>query len=314
MLAYYRIHPHIRAVMDETGEDDPVRAVRAKARSVFRQFHDAFDGSPPINLDALASFRGLHACADSPRYSADSEIAPNADGRVVLRVNRDRPFTRQRFSIGHEIGHTLFPEFQVTIRCRKALDRDWADPNDLLETLCDVAASEFLFPAPWFRERVTQMTLSGRVIVLLATDYEASREATVRRLVELYEQPLAAAFLSWKLKPTEVRQRALDRHQQRMFADDVIPDPQPKLRVDYAIVNGPFASVCCDHIPKDKSVPCEGPIHDASLTQEPADGSLWLDFGGLARQFTVHVVPIYTHPESTGPDGSVSVVAVLSPS
>src|SRR5262245_25195105 len=142
----------IQAVMDETGEDDPFLAVRVKARSVLQAFHAYFGSEPPFNLSALASFRDLHESADAPRFSEDSEIAPEADGRVVLRVNRDRPLTRQRFSIGHEVGHTLFPEYQLAVRCRKGADRDWADPDDLLETLCDVAASELLFPVPWFQD------------------------------------------------------------------------------------------------------------------------------------------------------------------
>lgn len=308
-----RLHPHIISIIEETGEADAESAIRSKARSLVRRYVEHFGGTPPFNLKAMASFCGLHESTEAPRHSADSEIAPESDGRVVLRVNRDRPQTRQRFSIGHEIGHTLFPEYKLQVRCRKAHDRDWADPNDLLETLCDVAASELLFPEPWFRETVAKMSLSADAIVSLAAAYEASRDSTVRRLVEVYEQPLAAVFLTWKLKPTEIRQAANDRIQRRMFEDDQLPEPQPKLRVDYAIVNNGFAQKCCDHIPKDKSIPCEGPIHQSSLTQEPCDGAMYLDFGTVQREFTVNVIPIYTSELSLGPDGSVSVVAVLHP-
>lgn len=307
------IHPHIRAVMQETGEDDPRTAVRTKAQSVVRQFRSAFDDSPPFNLDALASFRGLRHSTDAPEFSKDSEIAPQADGHVVLRVNRDRPLTRQRFSIGHEIGHTLFPEYQVTVRCRKAADRDWADPENLLETLCDVAASEFLFPEPWFHTQVHEMTLCAAGVVQLTKHYEASPEATVRRLVEIHSQPLAAVFFSWKLKPTEIRQRANDRRQRCMFPDDELPEAQPKLRVDYAILNDGFARKFGNHIPKDKSIQSEGPIYASSMMQEPRDGSFFLDLGRLARDLTVYAVPIYTPEESVGPGGGVSVVAVLQP-
>jgi hypothetical protein len=34
---------------------------------------------------------------------------------VAIRVNPDRPETRRRFSIGHEIAHTFFP----TMRARR---------------------------------------------------------------------------------------------------------------------------------------------------------------------------------------------------
>lgn len=309
-----RLHRHIRAVMEETGENDPRMAVRSKARSVVREFHETFGDTPPFNLDALASFRGLLSSADAPRFSRDSEIAPQADGRVVLRVSRDRPLTRQRFSIGHEIGHTLFPEYQLTVRCRKATDRDWADPKDLLESLCDIAASEFLFPEPWFNARLAQVTLSAAEVVRLATDYLGSRDATVRRLVEVHRKPAAAVFFTWKLKPTEIRGQAIERKQRRIFADGGYPKPQPKLRVEYVVLNSGFSGKFCDHIPKDKSVPCAGPIYESSLTQEPCDGAMFLDFGTIARDFTVHAVPIYTPEDSVGPDGGVSVAAILRPS
>ena len=233
-----RYHPHVQAVMDETGESNPFLAVSAKARALVGEYHGTFGETPPFNMHAFASYRGLYTSDDAPRHSQDSEIAPEADGRVVLRLNRDRPHTRQRFSIGHEIGHTLFPEYQLFVRCRKGTDHSRAHPDEFVETLCDVAASEFLFPRPWFQDGVCDLALSAQAIGTLATEYEASRDATTRRFVEIRTDPLAAVFFSWKLKPTEERQVQRDRRQQRLFSDpECFPNPEPKLRVDYAILN-----------------------------------------------------------------------------
>lgn len=306
-----RLHPHIKAVMDETGEDDPVRAVRAKARALVQQYVGLFPSTPPLNLEAMASFRGLVSSQEPPKHSLDSEIAPE-DGRVVMRINRDRPLVRQRFSIGHEIGHTLFPEYQLAVRCRKPADRDWADPNDHLEALCDVAASEFLFPSPWFDDAVAAMAISASGLRDLANRFDASPEATIRRFVEISKEPIAAVFCSWKLKPTEIRRQAADRHQTAMFNDD-LSAPAPKLRVDYSIPNDGFRTKCADHIPKDKSLPTDGPIVEASRTQEVRDGIMWLDLGTVAREFHTHVVPIFTSDERRGPEGAVSVVVLVRP-
>lgn len=308
-----RLHPHILAVMDETGEPDPYAAVRSKARAIVAQFHQLFAEVPPFNMEAIASMRDLRMTDDAPSHSHDSEIAPEKDGRVVLRVNRDRPLTRQRFSIGHEIGHTLFPEYHLAVRCRKAIDRDWADPNDLLETLCDVAASEFLFPEPWITDRIQTMTLTAEAVATLSTDYQTSREATARRLVELYPPPLAAVFFSWKLKPTEHRQVKRNRRQRSMFEDCPLPVPKPMLRVDYAILNDAFEDECGSHIPKDKSVPGEGPIHAASVSQTPQDGSGTVNLGPVCGRFSIHTLPVYTPEDGFGPDGGCSVVALLAP-
>ena len=264
-------------------------------------------------MKAIASIRGLHWSDDDPRFSNDSEIAPEADGRVVLRINKNRPLSRQRFSIGHEIGHTLFPDYQLAVRCRKAIDRNWADPDDMLETLCDVAASELLFPSPWFPDRARSVDPSAAGLAALSDEFQTSRDATVRRYVELAQHPLAAVFFSWKLKPTEARRVKRSRNQASMFPELEPAPPMPMLRIDYAILNEGFASQCTDHLPKDKSVPSEGPIFTASSAQTLADGECDLDLGTVAGRFQASVLPVFTPEESTGPQGGCSVVALLQP-
>jgi hypothetical protein len=298
--------------MEEMKDDDPESAVRAKARLIVRDFCVAFDASPPFNLEAMASFRGLRASKQAPRHSKDSEIAPIGGGKVELRVNRDRPYTRQRFSIGHEVGHTLFPEYAVKVQCRKAIDRDWADPNDLIEALCDVASTELLFPLPWFSRSVEELDMTADSIGALATGYEASREATVRRLVEVHPSPLAAVFFHWKWKPTEMTAMSRDRTQRRLLGTP-LAIPEKKLRVDYAVLNDGFAKKYGGHIPKDKSVPASGPIHDASCGQCCYDGTMSLELGSVRGRFSVAALPIYTSDDMLGDNGEVAVVAVLSP-
>jgi len=308
-------HPHIAAILRETGEDDPYIAIRAKARALVAEYHGTIGEVPPFNMDAFASLRGLARSADAPKHSDDSEIAPEADGRVVLRVNRDRPRSRQRFSIGHEIGHTLFPDFHHTGHCRKGKDRNWANSDDLIESLCDVAASELLFPHPWFHDRIRDMTISAAALATLATDYQASRDATVRRFVEISADPIAAVFFSWKLKPTEEKQLLRDRRQKSMFDRNLVAEAEAnrKLRVDYAILSETFEDRCISHIPRDKSIPSEGPIHDASIHQVCTDGQLPLDLGSIRGTFTAHTLPIYTPEDTVGPTGGCSVVVVIRP-
>lgn len=310
-----RVHPHVLAIMRDTGEGDPFSAIRVKARTVLREYHQLFGGVPPFNIHALASMRGLRHVEETPRFSHDSEIAPEADGCVILRVNPDRPPTRQRFSIAHEVGHTLFPEYQLKLRSRKGHGHPAADPNDLLETLCDMAAAEFIFPEPWFPDRAHTLTLDAASLAALACEYEASRDATVRRFVEVRSEPLAAVFLSWKLKPTEERQLARDRNQQFMFDEDPVADAaaRRKLRVDYAIINDAFANRFTTLIPRDKSIPSDGPIHDASITQTGTDGASYLDLGSLHGDFAIHTLPIYTAEDCLGPTGGCSVVAIIHP-
>ena len=305
-------HSSIAALLREMKESDPEAAVRAKARSVLSEYLAMFGGDPPFNLEALASFRGLRSSSDAPRHSEDSEIAPQSDGSVVLRINRDRPITRQRFSVGHELGHTLFKDFRLKVQCRKATDRDWADPDDQLEALCDIAASEFVFPTPWFPDRASELELTSQAVSGLASDYQASREATLRRLIEVRMEPMAVVFFRWKLKPTELRQMQRHRQQHRMFAD-LQGMPEPRLRVDYGITNRSFEAECTNHIPRDKSVPSEGPIFDASVSQSPRDGVQWLDLGSVTGDFAVCALPVFTPEVSAGPEGAACIAALLVP-
>jgi len=307
------VHPHVRSIIKETGAADATSAVRLKARAVVEQYQQALDAEPPFNMLAIASFRGLRLSDDDPRYSADSEIAPEANGRVVLRVNKQRPPSRQRFSIGHEIGHTLFPDYHLAVQCRRTTARGKVDPDDEIETLCDVAGSEFLFPIAWFSARIADMKLSADAISALANDCLASRDATVRRLVEVSEEPLAAIYFSWKLKPTELREVQRTRRQRSLSAALRRQLPSPKLRVDYAITNQRFDRICPVHIPKDKSIASDGPIHTASQNQAAQSARTQLDLGPLKGSFDVIALPLYTDEKSLGPDGCCSVVAVVRP-
>ena len=133
-----------------------------------------------------------------------------------------------------------------------------------------------------------------------------------RRIVDMHTSPLAAVFFSWKLKPTEQRLVSRNRRQIPLFGEP-LPIPAPMLRVDYAIVSEAFERRCSGHIPKDKSVPSDGPIHAASVTQTLQDGDIDLDLGTVAGRFAVHVLPVFTVEDATGPDGASSVVAIIRP-
>ena len=307
----HRFHEHVQAVIDEIGIADPREAIRIKARSKIAVFSSLF-ALPPYDLVAFASCVDLLWSDVSPAFSQDSEIAPTADGRVVLRVNQDRPITRQRFSIAHEIGHTLFPEYQYSVKCRKATERRW-DDDDLLESLCDVAASEFMFPLPWFSEKLESIEFTGINLVQLADDCLASREAMARRIVELSEEPMAAVFFSWKLKPAEEKQARRDAKQTFMFAELAPEQPIAKLRVDYAIMNEAYRTNDHIHIPKHKSVENSGPIYQAAISQMPSEGKAALRLGKIETDFDIVALPIFTEEHEVGPNRASSVVAILRP-
>jgi IrrE N-terminal-like domain len=316
-MAKKRIEPAaneaIATILQETSQSDPAEAIRIKARELIQLYHDTFNETPPFDLKAMASMKGISHSDDAPVHSPDSELVPEDDGRVVMRINRDRPKTRQRFSIGHEITHTFFPGYEQKVRCRKPKERDWSDPDDVIEWLCDVGASEFLFPMPWFDISAAACSGTAAGILELARDYRASPDATVRRYIEHSSAPLAAVFMTWKLKPVQIR-RVRKPGELDLFGTDAEEESFQlrKLRVDYSLANRAFESFGL-HIPSDKSVENTGVIYEAASKENCVDGEEHLELGQCRGMFKIHAIPIYTEQGEFGPNGEKAVVIVIEP-
>lgn len=311
LIAGRDLPPEIRTLVQRTKASSPEEAIRGLAREVLDTFLSTFpDDGPSVNVEALASFRSIKLVPEPPSFSEDAELVPNPDGRVRMRVNRDRPLTRQRFSIGHEVGHTLFPGYETQVQCRKPRTRDWHDPSDILEYLCDVASSEFLLPLERFNADLDAEQMSAERILLLAGRYKASPEATVRRFIDLTDGPAAAVFFRWKHKPADGVRKAMDQPNLPGFVNR---QPERKLRVEYPVCNPSFDSLRY-HIPKHKSVTEDSVIFQAATTGTCMDAVREsLDLGAFSGWFRIHALPIYTQESHLGPEGESSVVAILQP-
>lgn len=302
--------PHeVQEIIQQTGAQNPVDAIRLLARQQLDGYLSTFgDDGAPINIEALASYRSIRKSPDPPSFSDDAELIPDGDHGVLMRVNRDRPLTRQRFSIGHEVGHTLFPGYETQVQCRKPRIQDWHDRKDLVEYLCDVASSEFLFPLEWFQADLDSEPMSSSRLVFLAGNYKASPEATVRRYVDLTPEPTAAVFFRWKLKPTEQTKPALGR---KTVTARVVRQPVPKLRVEYAVSNEAFESLGL-HIPAHKSIDEGSVIHRAASTSACLDAAReHVDLGAFNGWFRVSALPLFTQEDDQGPAGENGVIAIL---
>ena len=304
----------IAELVRSTGDVDAPAAIRSKAKELIALQVGMF-GEPtmPINVDVLASLRGIQRSDELPVHSPDAELVPDGLGGVTMRVNPDRPDTRLRFSVAHEISHTFFPDYATKAWCRTdARYRDRDNPDDYLEMLCDIAAAELLLPDPWFSADAAAVT-SAQGLSTLATTYRASREATVRRYAELNPLSVAAVFFSWKLKPTQ--HGSVGRTEQTnlfgISAAEEIRDAL-KLRIDYCIASPSF--ITDGHfLPKDKSVECEGPIYDAASTGRPAEGEDHLGLGQASGTYRIWAIPLWTPDDQLGARGENAVVAVLRP-
>jgi IrrE N-terminal-like domain len=305
----------IDRLVRETGAVDAVAAIRQKAIQAIDSFVQSF-GEPetlPLDLPTLASFLGIKLSGTAPAFSPDAELAPDGTGGVEMRVNPDRPETRIRFSIGHEITHTFFPDHSSHVWPRAdSRYRDLSNPNDYLEMLCDVGAAELVFPRLWFVKDAAQVA-SAAGLIELANRYKASRHATVRRFAELHAEPMAAVFFTWKLKPT---QKDVVGRPDQVNLFGVTPEEEIRdalrLRIDYAIASRPFGDAG-HFLPRDKSVENDGPLYEAARSGQPRDGECHLDLGQAAGTYRVHALPLWTPAEELGPAGENAVAAVIRP-
>lgn len=307
-----------RSLIDElvrlTGCRDAPEAIRAKAKELIDQ-HVASFGEPsiPISVDILASLRGIGRSEEAPVHSPDAEIVPDGRGGMTMRVNADRPETRQRFSIAHEVSHTFFPNYTSKEWCRTdARYRDRENPDDFLEMLCDIGAAELLFPQPWF-DRDASAATDAAGIISLASTYRVSREAAIRRYVETSPDSVAAVFFIWKLKPTQ-KGTVGNLAQTNFFG--ISPEEELRealrLRIEYSIASESFKADG-HFLPKDKSVGNDGPIYRAASTGLPVDDQCHLDLGRAAGTYRVSAIPLWTSQDQRGAAGENIVAALLRP-
>ena len=296
-----------------TGASSPEAAIRMKAQELIRLCEAIGPTQMPIDVNMLTGMQGIYPSEDMPIQSPDAELTPRSDGHVEMRVHPDRPETRKRFSIAHEISHTFFPEFQKRSWCRTdARYRDRKDPDQYLEMLCDIGAAELLFPNPWFGNDAKQVTEAAGLVALAET-YHGSREATLRRYAELSSDPIAAIYFTWKLKP--VQKGVVDNEAQSNLLgishEDQVRDAL-QLRIDYVIRSESFDSLG-HFIPSEKSIKNIGPIFDASATASCRDGECYLDFGPASGTYAVMAIPLPTDRKQRGPNGEFSVAAIVRP-
>jgi len=193
-------HESVRALLEEMGGDDPEAAIRSRARALIDELRSAFAWEgPPFDLAALASYQGFQVTSvDGLSPGQDACIMP---GQIALNIQKPR--RRQRYSLAHEIVHTLFPDYKEQLRKAGALYREESttrsallDPSEEeLEELCQIGAAELLLPRFAFEPELHRHGVSLATIIKLSENFDASLEATARRVVELNTDPLVVAFL-----------------------------------------------------------------------------------------------------------------------
>lgn len=127
-------HPSIQALLASDGTtSSPDEAMRRRARAlVDRALKLGWEG-PPFDLDLLASVAGYRVHTETLGEGQDGCV--DAVTRRIL-VSARLPPPRRRFTVAHELAHTLLPDFGGGVTMHHAsAEHEWAEQSPL-EQIC----------------------------------------------------------------------------------------------------------------------------------------------------------------------------------
>jgi len=153
--------------------------------------------SGPVPVESIARSYGIQVS----RQPAEDDLSgfllrDKRNRRAVIGVNQDHSATRQRFTVGHELGHYLLHDSEpihvdranigFQVKRRDALSSDGTDAE---EKEANLFAAELLMPARLIEADVARLKefslLDEKVLTRLARQYEVSTQAISFRLAYL---------------------------------------------------------------------------------------------------------------------------------
>jgi Zn-dependent peptidase ImmA (M78 family) len=188
-------HPSVVALLAEhPSEVDPKGIIRRLAEEkAITAISRGWEG-PPFCPKILASSFGIRCFEVDHDIDSDGRILLKR-GKLIIEYAKGRLKERQRFTMFHEFAHTLFPDFckYLPLHAGRAV----TDPEREFENLCDIGASEFLFPKQYFISDIRDVArLTFEAIHDLRTRYQASIDATVYKSIEFSGDSYAAVFFT----------------------------------------------------------------------------------------------------------------------
>lgn len=175
-------------------EGDPLQIITAKARQIVLDFSAADNDIKKIDPFQLADFCGIQVVAAGGNVRDSRTVFRN--NRFVIEFDPTRPPARIKYSICHEIIHTLFPDCKEKIRLR-ATHEEMKGDDWQLEMLCNIGAGELLMPLGSLPE-FDEDTLSVEELMKLRKTLEVSTEALFLRVARVAELPFAVFSASLK--------------------------------------------------------------------------------------------------------------------
>lgn len=142
--------------------------------------------APPIDVEALAKACGLKVEYVNIAGNLSGQLYPDLE-EIAVNI-RNRPVQRQRFTIGHELGHWQFKHHLLdqlppdTLGYSGAFENEGtSEGRSSIEIEANTFAAEILMPSPWIR-KLPKGVKTGTPDQL-AGEYRVSREAMFYQLM-----------------------------------------------------------------------------------------------------------------------------------
>lgn len=182
-----------RSVLKFADAEQPVSAMQRRIRTLVLEAIERGWNGPPFDPFQLAELLGIDV---TPSQDVLEARTVSASSKFRIEYNPNRGVNRARYSVAHEIAHTLFPDCSEAIRHRKPYHAGEGD-NWQLEMLCNIGAAEILMPVGSGLECPIYCDDFSRLLDL-RQQYKVSIEALLLRMARLCGLSVFAASVDAK--------------------------------------------------------------------------------------------------------------------
>ncbi len=158
---------------------DPVATIQATARRTVVDAVESGWAGPPYDPFYLAELLNIRVLPSDDVVDARTVPVP---GGLRIEFNPNRPRGRMRYSVAHEIAHTLFPDCAENVRNR-ASSAELRDDEWQLELLCNIGAAELLMPTGYTDLENESVDIDN--LLSLRRKFDVSTEAILIRMAKL---------------------------------------------------------------------------------------------------------------------------------
>lgn len=154
----------------------------------------------PIPLDEIAHASGIHEIHYKPLDGLEGALVANPEkSEGVILVNEKARHHRQRFTLGHELGHFLIPRHGHKMECGinelSISEKKSMNSIQRIELEANKFSAELLMPAILFTQfKGYRNEPSINCLIEQSNFFDVSFEACAHRYVALHDYPVAIVF------------------------------------------------------------------------------------------------------------------------